>query len=116
MEEGGKKVADQAVRVVCRYANGLMQSSVARGQSLTGDILHVLTREQFEPGVTVTVMASFLDRTQTARVASHRRTAEAGVFLMELLLRPVPATIAADTTEIAQASGELFRQGAATLA
>ncbi len=115
MDEGGKKVADQPVRVVCRYANGLMQSSVARGQSLNGDILRVLTREQYEPGITVTVMAAFLDKTQTARVTAYRRTAEAGVFLMELLLRPVPGVIA-PAAETAQSSGERFRQGASALA
>jgi len=111
----GAKVEDQPVRIICRYANGLMQSSVARGISMKNGVLAVQTRESFETGILVTVMASFLEKTQPAQVTSYKRGPEAGIFLMELTLRPAAAPIAAKTGDIAEASGERFRQAAETL-
>jgi hypothetical protein len=112
MEDAAKKVADQPVRIICRFANGLMQSSVARGISLKNNVLSVQTRESFETGIQVTVMAAFLEKTQPARVTSYKRGAEPGSFMMQLTLRP---PISTKTAEIAESSGEIFRLAAGTL-
>jgi hypothetical protein len=111
----GAKLEDQPVRIICRFANGLMQSSVARSISLKGNVLSVQTRDSFEKGILVTVMASFLEKTHAAQVTSYKRGTEAGTFLMELALRPVAAPIVGKSSDIAESSDEVFRQAAGTL-
>lgn len=110
------KVENQPVRIICRFANGLMQSSVARGISLKGETLTVQTRESMEPGIQVTVLAPFLGHTQPALVISCKRDAEAGTFLLSLSLRRIIAPLAQKTEDIDEAeAGDALRRAADTL-
>ena len=120
MDEGAAKVADTPVRIVCRFANGLMQSSVARGISLVERVLRVSTREPLEVGVQVTVMGAFLTRINPAQITSVKRGKEPGSYIVELTLRtmptPIAAPIAAKTTDISEGSNAALRQAATSLA
>jgi hypothetical protein len=117
--KAGGRVENQPVRVICRYSNGIIQTALARAVSMDDNVLRVTTRESFEAGVPVTVMAPFLSRTTPGQVTSYKRTEEAGVFAMELKLRPTLAPLAQKTTDIDDASSELsgakFRESCATL-
>ncbi len=117
MEEHVPKVADTPVRIICRFANGLLQSSVARGVSLKKNVLQVTSREHMEVGISVTVMGAFLDRTNPAQVTSVKRGAEPGSYVIELTLRTMAAPIAAPKTgEISEGSSRALREAAQTLA
>jgi hypothetical protein len=115
MEDAVKKVADQPVRIVCRFANGIMQSSVARGVSMKNNVLTVQTRESFETGIKLTVMAAFFEKTQPAQVTSYKRGPEPGIFLMDLTLQQAAGPISMKNAEISEGSGEAFRQAAGIL-
>src|SRR2546423_6430385 len=91
MEPQGQ-VADTAVRLVCRYSNGLTQNLVSRGVSMNKGVLRVSVREQFEVGVSLTVMSAFLPRITPAQVVHVERGPEPGAFLLDLKLlsKPIP--------------------------
>jgi hypothetical protein len=89
------KVAGSAVRLVCRYQNGIVRSFVARAISLEGEKLLASSAEQFEPGTLLTVLAGFLKGTQAGCVQEVKRSADAGQFVLEILLRvPTVAPVA----------------------
>src|SRR5580658_6051781 len=97
MEDTSQKIADAAVRLVCRYSNGIMESTVARAIGMKGPVLRVLCRTQYEMGVQVTVMAAFLPRTTPGQVTAVLRGEEPGSWVVDLRLRSVamPLSVAA---------------------
>ena len=92
--EESPKVAAAPVRLICRYSNGVVKSFLARGVSRKDELLRVLTSEQFEPGIELTVMAPFLSAAQSCRVMGIQRGHEPGYSLLELrLLGSAPALV-----------------------
>jgi hypothetical protein len=91
--EDQAKVVDAPVRVVCRYSNGIMESTVARGIMMKGNVLRVLCRTSFDPGIQVTVMAGFLARTSPAQIAAVTRGKEPGTYVVDLRLRPTAMSV-----------------------
>jgi hypothetical protein len=92
--EDASKVTDAAVRLVCRYSNGIMESTVARAITMKGAVLRVMSRTSYEMGVQVTVMAAFLPRTTPGQVTAILRGEEPGTWVVDLRLRSVAMPLA----------------------
>jgi hypothetical protein len=95
MEDASQKIADAAVRLVCRYSNGIMESTVTRAIGMKGSVLRVMSRTNYEMGVQVTVMAAFLPRTTPGQVTAVLRGEEPGTWVVDLRLRSVAMPLAA---------------------
>ena len=115
MAEEAVKVTNAPVRIVCRYANGIVQSAIARGISLKDDVLRVFTREAYEVGVQVTVMSAILPHASMARVTAKKRGEEPGSFVIDLLLRESLGH-APKAEALEEGSSEAFRAAANALA
>ncbi len=111
-------VANAAVRLVCRYSNGIMESAVARAVEMKGSVLRVTCRTNYEPGIKVTVMAAFLAHTTPGQITSVSRGAEPGTWVVDLRLRPVAAPMVGKTEQEEQHTAPVvaMREAAATLA
>ena len=125
--EETKRVADTPVRLMCRYSNGIVKSYLARALSFEskgegqgeGQVLRVLTNEQFEPGIPLTAMAAFLPSNMVGRVTAVTRSERPGYFVLELSLRlpppaaPKPQPVPAPAAQTLQARQALTRFAAA---
>ena len=79
------------IRLAYRYPNGSMVSYNARAVTHDERIIRAVVNEQFEPGVSLAVMAPFLKGLQTALVASVIRSKkQPGYFEVLLALGDVP--------------------------
>ena len=74
------------IRLAYRYPNGCMISYSARATGREDDAVRVIVNEEFEEGITLSVIAPFLDGLTTARVHSVKRSRKnPGYF--EVILR-----------------------------
>src|ERR1051325_4539859 len=62
------------IRLAYRYPNGSMVSYNARALAHDDSRILAVVNEEFEPGISIAVMAPFLDGMTTARVASAIRS------------------------------------------
>jgi hypothetical protein len=116
--EDSPKVVDAPVRLVCRYSNGIMESTVARGMEMKGGVLRVTCRRNFEVGIQMTVMAAFLAHTTPGQVTAVRRADEPGTWVVDLRLRALamPAITATVQVQSETAPVVAMREAAGTLA
>src|ERR1022692_2604307 len=112
------KIADAPVRLVCRYSNGIMESTMARGVAMKGSVLKVLCRTQYEVGIKMTVMGAFLPHTTPGQVIAVLRGQEPGMWVVDLRLRPVAAPVTAKVDQEEQHTAPILamRDAAVTLA
>jgi len=74
------------IRLAQRYPNGSMVSYSARALSHDEDSVRVVVNEEFEAGITLAIMAPFLEGLTTGKVCSVRRSRkQPGYF--EIILR-----------------------------
>jgi hypothetical protein len=80
------------VRLSCRYSNGTVVSYAARAVSYDDSSLRVLSAENFEKGVTLNVLAPFMDGLISCKVCSTSRIPEQlAYFELELkVLKKLP--------------------------
>jgi hypothetical protein len=116
--EDPSKIADAPVRLVCRYSNGILESTVARAMAMKGSVLRVICRTNYEPGIQVTVMAAFLPRTTPGQITSVSRGKEPGTWIVDLRLRAVAMPVIAGAVQVEQETAPLvaMREAAGTLA
>jgi len=112
------KIAGSTVRLTCHYSNGLVKNYVARAVSLEGQVLQVACADGFEPGIGLTVMASFLSGRQSSRVTAVRRDAKAGSYVVSLELQPASVSRGAPARAVkpSSASKAAFSRYATQLA
>jgi hypothetical protein len=103
--EEANKVAGTSVRLICRYTNGVVKSFLSRAISFEGKKLQVLVNEQFEPGIPLTVMSTFLPASRIGRVMKVERGQQAGWFIVEVSLQP-PVPVPAKPKATAQPQPE----------
>ena len=73
------------IRMICRYSNGIMVTYGGHALAYDQSSLRVLSADNFEKGINLSVMASFLDGIAACRVASSSRCQEQpGRFELEL--------------------------------
>jgi hypothetical protein len=83
--------APVSIRLAFRYPNGSMVSYSARALSYDESLIHVVVNEEFEAGISLAVMAPFLEGLTTAHVSSVIRSKKhPGYFEMVLRFGEVP--------------------------
>ena len=84
-----------AIRISCRYVNGSVVHYGARALFCGEFSLRILCPQYFEPGITLQVLARFLEGLTTCRVSAIRRSRKQRGNLeldLEFVEEPVPAT------------------------
>ncbi|HWP83594.1 MAG TPA: hypothetical protein VNN17_00250 [Terriglobia bacterium] len=98
------------IRLAYRYPNGCLLTYSARAIAYDARSIQVLTNEEFEPGLTVSVLAPFLEGLTTARVQSVVKSRKnPGYCEMVLLLGEVRK--AASAAEIDKGDGRMGGAG-----
>ena len=110
------KVVDVAVRLTCRFSNGLTQSVIARGIAMKDRVLRVQVREKYEAGVQLSVIAPFLSRITPAHVTAFGRGAEPGTFLVDLTLKDFMEPAVTATGTVVEFSAASLKETARALA
>lgn len=105
------------VRLNCRYSNGIVKTFLARAVSYEGGVLHVLTTEKFEVGISLRVLSPLLSGPTAFRVAGLTKSEDQrGSFLMEMhALTPLESS-AVSKPPVTAAIPQVFRAAAAELA
>ena len=91
------------IRLAYRYPNGSMVSYSARALSYDESLVHVVVNEEFDPGISLSVMGPFLEGLTAAHVTSVIRSKKHhGYFEMVLRLGEVPAGAEVGENDFAQ--------------
>ena len=102
--------APVVIRMTCRYSNGIIVTYGGHALAYDSSSLRVLSGDNFEKGISLRVIAPFLDGIAACRVASSSRSQEQpGRFEVELrfLKKPVPAARAGRRSALGRQAQEV---------
>ena len=87
------RAAPVPIRLSCRYSNGTVVSYAARALAYDDSSLRVLSSENFEKGVPLSVLAPFLGGISSCRVLATSRSQEQPAYFeldLNILKKPAP--------------------------